>query len=86
MSFLHPTCQEVAALVTKRETDGLTFVDTLRLRYHMAMCAVCRAFERQMEVLSKGAKVAGEQDHPMPPDCKDRISKKMQEEEGFPTD
>ncbi len=86
MSLFHPTCKEVSVLVTKRESEGLSFVDTLRLKYHMAMCAVCRAFEHQMAVLSKGARVSRTQDRPMPPDCEKRISEKLHAEEGFPKD
>lgn len=86
MSFLHPTCKEVSALASKREAERLSVVDTIRLRYHMAMCAVCRAFEHQMAVLSKGARVARDIDHPMPREAQERVAKKLHAEEGFPRD
>jgi hypothetical protein len=42
------TCKEVSALVIAREDRVLPWRDRLALRLHMAMCAACPTFERQV--------------------------------------
>lgn len=44
----HRTCKEVSALVIAREDRALDWRDRLALRLHMAMCAACPTFERQI--------------------------------------
>ncbi len=47
MSF-HRTCREVTALVIAREDRVLPWRDRLALRLHMAICAACPTFARQL--------------------------------------
>jgi hypothetical protein len=42
------TCKEVSALVIAREDRVLPWRDRLALRLHMAVCAACPTFERQV--------------------------------------
>ncbi|MEO8119167.1 MAG: zf-HC2 domain-containing protein [Rhodoferax sp.] len=42
------TCKEVSALVIAREDHALPLRDRLALRLHMAICAACPTFERQV--------------------------------------
>jgi hypothetical protein len=42
------TCKEVTALVIAREDQALPLLDKLALRLHMAICAACPNFERQV--------------------------------------
>jgi hypothetical protein len=48
MMPFHRTCKEVTALVIAREDRVLPWRDRLALRLHMAMCAACPTFERQV--------------------------------------
>ena len=48
MMPLKRTCKEITALVIAREDRGLSLVDKLALRLHMAVCAACPRFERQV--------------------------------------
>lgn len=48
MMPFHRTCKEVTALVIAREDRALPWPDRLALRLHMAMCAACPTFERQV--------------------------------------
>jgi hypothetical protein len=48
MMPLHKTCKEVAALLIAREDRALPWQDRLALRLHLAICAACPTFERQM--------------------------------------
>jgi len=42
------TCKQVSALVIAREDRVLPWRDRLALRLHMAVCAACPAFDRQI--------------------------------------
>lgn len=42
------TCKEVTALVIAREDQALPLLEKVALRLHMAMCAACPKFERQV--------------------------------------
>ena len=44
----HRTCKEVSALVIAREDRALVWHERLALRLHMAVCAACPPFERQV--------------------------------------
>lgn len=44
----HRTCKEVSALVIAREDRALSWRDRVAVRMHMAMCAACPTFERQV--------------------------------------
>jgi len=48
MMPFHRTCKEVSALVIAREDHVLPWRDRLALRLHMAICAACPTFERQV--------------------------------------
>lgn len=51
MMPFHRTCKEVTALVIAREDRVLSWRDRLALRLHMAICATCPTFERQVLTL-----------------------------------
>ena len=42
------TCKEVAALLIGREDRALPVVERVALRLHLAACATCPIFERQV--------------------------------------
>ena len=48
MRILRRTCKETAALLVAREDRALPLADRLALRFHLAACSACPAFERQL--------------------------------------
>jgi hypothetical protein len=48
MKFLRRTCKQATALMVAREDRALPLVERLALRAHLAVCAACPVFERQM--------------------------------------
>lgn len=50
------TCKEVTALVIAREDRVLSWRDRLALRLHLAICAACPAFERQVFTMRNAMK------------------------------
>ena len=45
------TCKEVTALVIAREDRDLPWAERLALRLHMAACAACPRFEKQVVLM-----------------------------------
>ncbi|MCW5653364.1 zf-HC2 domain-containing protein [Hydrogenophaga sp.] len=48
---LRRTCKEVSALLIAREDRALPILDRLALRLHLAVCAACPRFERQLQLM-----------------------------------
>ncbi|MDP1999541.1 MAG: zf-HC2 domain-containing protein [Rhodoferax sp.] len=53
---LNRTCKQVSALLIAREDRLLPWNDRLALRLHMAMCATCPRFERQLLTMGNAMK------------------------------
>ena len=56
MMRIRQTCKEVAALLIAREDRTLPWADRVRLRLHMAICAACPGFERQVLTMRNAMK------------------------------
>ncbi|WP_296442902.1 zf-HC2 domain-containing protein [Rhodoferax sp. UBA5149] len=56
MTPFRRTCKEVTALVIAREDRALPWRDRLALRLHMAICAACPTFERQVFTMRNAMK------------------------------
>lgn len=50
------TCRQVAALLIAREDRVLPLADRLALRLHLAVCAACPGFERQILTMHNAMK------------------------------
>jgi hypothetical protein len=46
--ILRRSCKEVAALLVAREDRELPAIERVALRLHLAACAACPVFERQL--------------------------------------
>jgi hypothetical protein len=45
------TCAEAGRLITESQDRHLGFVEWFALRFHLLMCKICPAYERQLIVL-----------------------------------
>ncbi len=50
------TCKEITALVVAQEDRVLPWRERLALRLHLAICAACPTFERQMLTMRNAMK------------------------------
>ena len=50
------TCKEVHRLVIEGQDRQLSFSERFAVRLHLLMCAACRRFERQMDMLREAMK------------------------------
>lgn len=56
MMLIRRTCKEVTALLIAREDRVLPWADRIRLRLHLAICAACPGFERQVLTMRNAMK------------------------------
>lgn len=56
MKLIRRTCKEVAALLIAREDRVLPWLDRVRLRLHLAICAACPGFESQVLTMRNAMK------------------------------
>lgn len=54
------SCEEAARLISEERDHPLTFGQKLGLRMHLAMCALCRGYKKNLEMLSQIAARAGQ--------------------------
>ena len=53
------TCRDISAMVSRAMDARLTVRERWRVRLHLALCAACRRFERQVQLLRRGARQLG---------------------------
>lgn len=54
--ILRRSCKEVTALLVAREDRSLPLAEWVALRFHLAACAACPLFERQMLTMRNALK------------------------------
>jgi len=79
MSWYMPTCKEASQLALQKELRSLSRMGHVRLRIHMAICEVCKAFDHQMMVISTSAKRC-ECGAEMSPECQARLNERLRQE------
>lgn len=55
------TCKDVSTLVSLGDVGSWSVSRRLAIRVHLLMCRHCRAFARQVEMLTRAARRAGAQ-------------------------
>jgi|JI10StandDraft_1071094.scaffolds.fasta_scaffold1802655_2 hypothetical protein len=58
------TCRDISALVSRAMDARLTVRERWRVRLHLVICAACRRFAGQVELLRRGARQLGRRDLP----------------------
>ena len=54
------SCQEAAKLISEGKDHPLRFGEKMGLRMHLAFCALCRGYKKNLDLLSRIAARAGE--------------------------
>jgi hypothetical protein len=47
------SCKDVSRLLSREQEAPLTGWERIRMKSHLAVCGMCRAFERQLRFLQK---------------------------------
>ncbi len=50
---LHITCKEAVDYISKKEEKKLTILQNVKLKYHLAICSLCKIFSIQNEIITK---------------------------------
>lgn len=50
------SCKEASRLLSMAQDRPLTTGETVKLRFHLAMCDACRNFNRQLKIIRLGAR------------------------------
>ncbi len=56
MKLIQPiilSCEQASAFIQKKEGNELGFVDSMRLKMHLTICAFCRQYAKQSEKLNE---------------------------------
>lgn len=79
------TCKETAEMISRLSVNDLSLYNRLRMRMHLSVCKVCSAFEKQVAVLSQGAKALSTFVGPEISELAvQRIDTRLRSEKGFP--
>jgi len=54
------TCKEAAQLISESKDRSLSLRTRIGLRFHLVMCGLCTKYHRNLDVLSRLSKRAGE--------------------------
>lgn len=81
------SCKKASELTCVKLDRPLTFLETLRWRFHLFMCANCKAFQRQNEtilrVIEQRFRDPGRLQDPglatLPPDACERLKRRLEE-------
>lgn len=53
------TCKDASHLISERQERPLTFRERMGLRLHLMMCAYCRLYERQVDLMRRALRELG---------------------------
>lgn len=56
-------CKEATFLIEKKQLTGLTVREKIRLKIHLAGCAMCRTFQQQSMIINRTVKVLFHSSH-----------------------
>jgi hypothetical protein len=54
------SCETAARMISEGKDRPLSFGEKMSLRMHLAMCALCRGYQKNLEVLSQISARAGD--------------------------
>ncbi|MDP2833447.1 MAG: zf-HC2 domain-containing protein [Pseudomonadota bacterium] len=82
------TCKDASHLISERQERPLGFRERWGLRVHLWICANCRQFERQLDLMRKALSELGRrartgvQGADLTPEARERIRKALAERSG----
>ena len=76
MGLFTISCKKATYLVSKKEEGKLNWIESIQLRSHMAICSLCRLFEKQTQKITNLVKNI-DYNEPLKEDIKQGIIEKM---------
>lgn len=79
-----PTCEVVIEQLSRSMDTSLPLTTLVKLKLHLIMCRLCRAYGDQIVLVRQAARVAADQSHLEPktlsPAAKERLKNKLRDE------
>jgi len=69
-AWLNATCQDTSPLISEMMDHSLPFSKLWRLKFHLAICEVCRYYQDQLKMLRALAHRLGKEETPANPETK----------------
>ncbi len=79
------TCKDASQLISERQERPLTLRERMGLRLHLLICAYCRLYERQVNLMRRALHELGRRiqedaaSAEFPPEARERIRKALAE-------
>jgi len=80
-----PTCREATELASRAMDERLPFADRVAMRMHLAICANCARFNRQLQNMRRLFRIETDEVNDVPglaPDARERIATELQKKLG----
>jgi len=61
---LRVTCEDTTPLISELMDHNLPLGKRIRLKFHLAMCTVCRFYQKQLEIIRALARKLGKEEAP----------------------
>ncbi len=68
--WFNATCKDTSPLISERMDHSLPFSKLWRLKFHLAICEVCRYYQEQLKTLRALAHRLGKEEAPADPETK----------------
>ncbi len=75
--FFQMNCQQATVLVERKLASGISLWDSLRLRWHQRLCAVCKNYEDQSALIEKWLQQSEKPVFKLPAETKAMVKKKI---------
>lgn len=82
-------CEDTSPLISEMMDHTLPLSKRLRLGIHLAICKMCRAYQRQLETVRTLARDLGREDTPLGPevkmseDCRESLKAALKKHQGL---
>lgn len=71
---IHITCKQAVDYISKKEENKLSVLQTVKLRYHLAICSLCKIFSQQNALIIKAFKnIEAQEEFVLPEEKKEEI-------------
>lgn len=75
--FFQMNCQQATVLVERKLSVGISLWDSIRLRWHQRLCAVCKNYEDQSALIEKWLQQTEKPVFKLPAETKTMVKKKI---------
>lgn len=85
LKALKMTCKDVYPLISESQDHPLTFLSSIRLKMHLAICKLCKIYRKQLEIICRITLSMGKdeskvlEDTNMSPEAKEKIKQLIAE-------